>query len=111
MPATDQPTIFIAFIFPPSKVLFAAILNDFNKNVNGYGKKLKPPLDKSRAATEGMTALIAVVGRGRWFVIKKHCSNGHNNQGNSYPTQALNCATDNLNCLFHLFSLSHPVDS
>ena len=42
-------------------------------------EKLKPPLDKSRAATEGMTALIAVVGRGRWFIIKKHCGNGHDN--------------------------------
>ena len=41
MPATDQPTIFIAFIFPPSKVLFVAILDDFNKNVNGYKRKIK----------------------------------------------------------------------
>jgi len=111
MLANDKLTIFIAFIFPPWKVLFAAILDGLNKNVNGYGKKLKPPLDKSRAATEGMTALIAVVGRGRWFVIKKHCGNRHDNQGNSYPTYALNCATDNLNCLFYLFSLRHPVDS
>ena len=55
MPATDQPTIFIAFIFPPSKVLFAAILDGLNKNVNGYGKKLKPPLDKS---SDGRQRLI-----------------------------------------------------
>lgn len=91
-------------------MLFAAILDGLNKNVNGYGKKLKPSLDKSRAATEGMTALIAVVGRDRWFVIKKHCGNGHDNQSEYSPTQALNGATDNA-ASFHFLSLSHPVDS
>jgi len=71
-------------------------------------EKLKPPLDKSRAATEGMTALIAVVGRGRWFIIKKHCGNGHDNHGNSYPTQTLNCATNNARC-FHFLSLDYSM--
>lgn len=67
-------------------------------------EKLKPPLDKSRAATEGMTALIAVVGRGRWFVIKKHCSNGHDNQDDNAPADTFDGATNNLNCFHLLFS-------
>ena len=46
--AVDQPIILMVLdIVPPLKVLFAAILDGLNKNVNGCGKKLKPPLDKS----------------------------------------------------------------